>query len=67
MGHSVKQLWTNFAVGILGLLVGLDNLLRWIDDNSFTRGLITGVICLGLATVWIIYVFVKMKPTNKKF
>ena len=67
MEQSVKQLWTNFAVGILGLFVGLDNLLRWIDDNSFTRRLITGVICLVLATIWIIYVFVKMKPTNDKF
>jgi len=67
MEQSVKQLWTNFAVGILDLFVGLDNLLRWIDDNSFTRGLIIGIICLVLATAWIIYVSVKMKPTNNKF
>lgn len=64
MAQLIKQFWSNFAVGILGLFVGLDNLLRWIDNNSFTRGLIIGIICITLATIWLIYVLVKMK-TNK--
>ena len=61
MAQPIKQFWTNLAVGILGLFVGLDNLLRWIDNNFLIKELIIGVICLALATVWIIYVLVKMK------
>jgi len=61
MAQPIKQFWTNLSVGILGLFVGLDNLLRWIDNNSLTKELIIGVICLALATVWIIYVLVKIK------
>ncbi|MFC1730728.1 hypothetical protein ACFL6I_10385 [candidate division KSB1 bacterium] len=68
MAYSIKQFWTNLAVAILGLFVGIDNLFRWFDDNSFTRGLIIGSICTLLATVWLIFVLItknsKMKETD---
>ena len=68
MAYSIKQFWTNLAVAILGYFVGIDNLFRWIDDNSFTRGLIIGAICILLATVWLICVLItknsKMKETD---
>ena len=67
MEKSVRRLCTNFFVGILGFFIGFYNLLLWINDNSFTRELIIGVICLVPATVWIIYGFIKMKPINNKF
>ena len=67
MKQSVRRLCANFFVGILGFFIGLYNLLLWINDNSFTKGLIIGVICLVPATVWIIYGFIKMKPINNKF
>ena len=66
MAYSIKQFWTNLAVAILGLFVGIDNLFRWIDDNSFTRGLIIGAVCTLLATVWLIYVLITKKSKIKK-
>lgn len=59
MTQQIKHFWTNIAVGILGLFVGIDNLLRWISDDSSTQGLVIGALCTILAAIWIIYVFVK--------
>ena len=59
MARQIKHFWTNIAVGILGLFVGIDNLLRWINDNSFTQGLVIGALCTILAAIWIVYVFAK--------
>jgi len=59
MGTKVNQFWTNLAVGVLGLFVGIDNLLRWNSDNSFTQGFVIGTLCTILATVWLVYIFVK--------
>ena len=66
MDYSIKQFATNLAVAIIGLFVGIDNLFRWIDDNSFTRGLIVGGICTLLATVWLIYVIITRNSKIKK-
>jgi len=59
MRTQVKHFWTNLAVGVLGLFVGIDNLLRWMSSDSLTQGLIIGTLCTILATAWIVYVFVK--------
>ena len=59
MGTQVNHFWTNLAVGILGLFVGIDNLLRWLSNDSLTQGLVIGILCTTLATVWLYYVFVK--------
>ena len=59
MARQIKHFWTNIAVGILGLFVGIDNLLRWINDNLFTQGLVIGALCTILAAIWIVYVFAK--------
>lgn len=58
MIKQVRLFWTNVAVGILGLFVGIDNLLRWLNNFSLTRSLVLGVLCTVLATVWLVYVFV---------
>ena len=59
MTQQIRHFWTNLAVGILGLFVGIDNLLRWISNDSFTQGLIIGTLCTILATIWLVYVLVK--------
>ena len=59
MGTQVNHLWTNLAVGVLGLFVGIDNLLRWNSDDSLTQGLVVGALCTILATAWLVYIFVK--------
>ena len=51
--------WTNLAVGILGLIVGIDYLIRWTGDDFLSREFIIGSICTILAISWLIYVFVK--------
>jgi len=68
MAYSIRKFWTNITVAILGLFVGIYNLILWIDDNSLTRELIIGAICTSLATIWLLHVLVtknlKMKKTN---
>ena len=68
MAYSIKKFWTNIAVAILGLFVGIYNLILWIDDNSLTCELIIGAICTLLAIIWLLRVLVtknlKMKKTD---
>ena len=59
MAKQIKHFWTNLAVGILGLFVGIDNLLRWFSNDSFTKELVIGALCTILATIWIVYMFFK--------
>jgi len=60
IAQQSKIFWTNLAVGILGIFVGIDNLLRWFNDESHTHNLIIGLICTICATGWLIYViFIK--------
>lgn len=59
MTKQIKHFWTNLAVGILGLFVGIDNLLTWFSNDSFTKELIIGALCTILAAIWIVYTFVK--------
>ena len=59
MTRQIKTIWTNLAVGILGLFVGIDNLLRWVSNDSFTQGLVIGTLCTVLATSWLVYVLIK--------
>jgi len=65
MMQTIKRFWLNLSVGILGLIVGFVNLLRWFDNNSLTKELIIGITCLSLGSVWIIYVLVKNKNDKK--
>jgi tellurite resistance protein TehA-like permease len=68
MAYSIKKFWTKIAVVILGLFVGIYNLILWIDDNSLSRELIIGAICTLLATIWLLRVLItknsKMKKTD---
>ena len=59
MAQQIKNVWTNLAVGILGLFVGIDNLLRWVSNDSFTQGLVIGTLCTVLATIWLVYILIK--------
>ena len=59
MGTQVKHFLTNLAVGLLGLFVGISNLLRWMNDGSLTHELVIGTLCTILALIWLVYVFVK--------
>ena len=60
MAQQNKLFWTNLAVGILGVFVGIDNLLRWFDSASHTSNLIIGLICTICAVGWLVYVlFIK--------
>jgi len=59
MAQQIKNFWTNLAVGILGLFVGIDNLLRWVSNDSFTQGLVIGTLCTVLATIWLVYILIK--------
>jgi len=58
MAQQIKHFWTNLAVGILGLFVGIDNLLRWVSNGFFSKELVIGALCTILATIWIVYIFV---------
>ena len=68
MAYSIKKFWTKIAVVILGLFVGIYNLILWIDDTSLSRELIIGAVCTLLATIWLLRVLVtknlKMKKTD---
>lgn len=59
MGSQINNFWTNVAVGVLALYVGIDNLLRWMSDASFIRGVVIGTLCTILATAWLLFVFIK--------
>jgi len=68
MAYSIKKFRTNIAVAIIGLFVGIYNLILWIDDNSLSRELIIGAICTLLATIWLLRVLItknsKMEKTD---
>jgi len=49
-----KIIWTNIAVGLLGVFVGIDNLLRWSSDANDTKSLIIGAVCIILAAGWLL-------------
>jgi len=49
-----KIFWTNLAVGLLGLFLGIDNLLRWYVNFSDIKSLVIGIICFLSAVIWII-------------
>ena len=66
MSYSIKKFWTKIAVVILGLFVGIYNLILWIDDNSLTRELIIGAICTLLATIWLLRVLITKNSNMKK-
>lgn len=59
MSSQVNNFWTNIAVGIIGLFVGLDNLLRWIRHDSPVYSLVIGIVCTVLATIWIVSVLIR--------
>ncbi|MEE4312807.1 MAG: hypothetical protein V2J62_13170 [candidate division KSB1 bacterium] len=59
-----KVFVTNLAVGILGLVVGVDNLSRWLYDGASMRHLIIGMICTACALGWLLYVFFSSKNNN---
>ena len=59
MKQQTKHFGTNLAIGILGLFVGVDNLLRWLNDDTLIKELIIGAFCTVLAIIWIIYSFYK--------
>ena len=65
MAKAINPIWTNLAVVIIGLFVGIDNLVRWISDHSDTRGLILGVICTLLAIIWLVFVLSGKKSKSK--
>ena len=58
MATQIRLFWTNLAVGILGLIVGIDYLMRWTGDNFLSREFIIGSLCTILALLWLIYVFI---------
>lgn len=59
MALQIRMFWTNLAVGILGLIVGIDYLIKWTGDDFLSREFIIGSLCTILALSWLIYVFVK--------
>jgi len=64
MAKVIDQFWTNITVAVIGLFVGINNLLRWIKDQSDTRGLVLGVICTLLAVIWLVYVLYTRKSKS---
>jgi len=55
MAIKKKQLIVNLLVVALGLFVGIANLIKWYNDQSLIRSLVLGLICMGLATGWLVY------------
>ncbi|MFC1484007.1 hypothetical protein ACFL5M_02320 [Candidatus Neomarinimicrobiota bacterium] len=58
MSGTCQQFWTGAAVGILGLFVGISNLLRGIGAEANTRDLIIGIVCTILALGWLVVVLI---------
>lgn len=62
MAQQGRLFWTNLAVGILGMFIGIDHLFRWFNEGANIRSLIIGSICAICATGWLFFVlFVKRK------
>jgi len=60
---SEKKIFgTNLAIGLLGLVLGIDNLLRWYVDFQDTKSLIIGIICFLSALIWLIITVLPKKP-----
>ena len=55
------MMWTNLAVGVLGLFVGIDNLLRWLANSFDTKSLLIGGICAVAAFFWILFTIFQKK------
>ena len=53
---GIKSFLTDLAIGILGLFVGIDNLLSWNGYPGTDHQIIVGLVCTILATGWLIYV-----------
>ena len=55
------RFWTGFAISLLGLAVGVSNLIRGTDDGSSTGRIVLGAVCIILATGWLAYLLVRMR------
>ena len=64
MIQQKKLFITNLAVGMLGLVVGASNLLRWVENRLNTYSLILGIICTVCAIGWLIYMFWSKKAED---
>lgn len=60
-----KIFGTNLAIGLLGLVLGIDNLLRWYVDFQDTKSLIIGIICFLSALIWLIITVLPKKTQAK--
>lgn len=61
MTRPNQQIWTNIAVGVLGLFVGISNLLRGSGESANTQDFIIGIVCTILATGWLVAVLLSKK------
>ena len=50
-----SKLVVNLLVVFLGLFVGIANLVRWYNNQDLIKSLVLGLICVGLASGWLIY------------
>jgi len=58
------QFWGGLAVGLLGLSVGISNLVRAFGDGPQTLSLIVGVVCTILATAWLVRIFLTKRTVS---
>jgi len=60
MNENKSSFWTNLAVTILGILVGLDNLFSWLKAGD-SMDLLLALVCLTCAVIWGIFSLLQHK------
>jgi len=59
--HQRRKFWIGVAVGLLGVTVGVSNLVRGLGVGVTSRSSIVGAVCLVLAVGWLAYLFVSSR------
>ena len=58
MSDHRRKFWIGVAVGLLGVTVGVSNLLRGLGVGVASRHSIIGAVCVVLALGWLAYLYV---------
>ena len=61
MCNAGGKLWVGLAVGVLGLAVGISDLVRGFGVVSGARDIVVGVVCVVLAAGWLVHVLGRLR------
>ncbi len=55
-----SRFWVGIVVCLLGLAVGVSNLMRGIGDGVNARNVAVGAVCIVLATGWLLFLLLRL-------